>query len=153
MGIAAINYILNRKDRKPALLVITDIDDERLNRAKLLFTPGYANSKGIRLVYLNTLTCDDPVKELMRLSDNKGFNDVFVFAPVPAVIEQGDSILAFDGCLNFFAGPADPSFKAPFNFYNVHYNSLILWEQAVGTAMICRKPFSLCRKALIRPDL
>jgi hypothetical protein len=29
--------------------------------------------------------------------------------------------LAFDGCLNFFAGPLDKNFSANFNFYNVHY--------------------------------
>jgi hypothetical protein len=38
------------------------------------------------------------VEELQRLSGETGYNDVFVFAPVPAVIEQGDAILAFDGC-------------------------------------------------------
>jgi len=37
------------------------------------------------------------------------------------VVEQADAILAFDGCLNFFAGPGDPNFSASFNFYNVHY--------------------------------
>jgi hypothetical protein len=47
---------------------------------------------------------------------------VFVFAPVKPVVEQADAILAFDGCLNFFAGPSDPNFSAPFNFYNVHYS-------------------------------
>ncbi|MDR0700220.1 MAG: L-sorbose 1-phosphate reductase, partial [Tannerella sp.] len=37
------------------------------------------------------------------------------------IIEQADALLAIDGCLNFFAGPAKTDFKAPFNFYNVHY--------------------------------
>jgi len=46
---------------------------------------------------------------------------VFVYAPVPAVVELGDSILGFDGALNFFAGPLDKNFSANFNFYNVHY--------------------------------
>ena len=41
---------------------------------------------------------------------------------MPALVELGDSILAFDGCLNFFAGPMDKSFSAPVNFYNVHYS-------------------------------
>ena len=49
---------------------------------------------------------------------------------MPAVIEQGDAILGFDGCLNFFAGPADTEFKAPFNFYNAHYN----FTHIVGTS-------------------
>ena len=55
--------------------------------------------------------------------DNAGFDDVFIFAPVKAVVEQGDSILAYDGCLNFFAGPMDQTFSASLNFYNIHYMS------------------------------
>lgn len=129
MGLAAINYVLERKDRKPSLLVVTDIDRERLDRAEGLYTPGYARRLGIELRYVNTLDLENPVDYLMKLSGGSGFNDVFVFAPVPGVIEQGDSILAFDGCLNFFAGPSDSGFKAPFNFYNVHYN----FTHLVGT--------------------
>ncbi len=33
-----------------------------------------------------------------------GYDDVLVFAPVAAVIEQGDRILGYT-CLNFLAGP------------------------------------------------
>lgn len=130
MGLAAINYIINRKNRKPGLLVVTDINQERLDRAAMLFSPGEAASVGIRLIYLNTSKHADPVKELMNLSDGTGFNDVFVFAPVAPVIEQGDALLAFDGCLNFFAGPDNPQFSARLNFYNVHYN----YTHIVGTS-------------------
>ena len=130
MGLAAINYVINRKDRKPGLLVVTDIDQDRLDRAALLFTPGDALRKGIRLSYLNTRNEENPVQKMRELTDGKGYNDVFVFAPVPSVIEQGDAILAFDGCLNFFAGPGDPNFKAFFNFYNVHYS----YTHIVGTS-------------------
>ncbi len=122
MGLAAINYIIKRKDRKPGLLVVTDINQERLDRAAMLFSPGEAEFVGIRLIYLNTGKCNDPVKELMSMSNGTGFNDVFVFAPVTYVIEQGDALLGFDGCLNFFAGPDNPNFSAQLNFYNLHYN-------------------------------
>ena len=53
-----------------------------------------------------------------------------VFAPVAAVIEHGDRILGYDGCLNFFAGPTNPNLTAQFNFYNVHYNA----THIVGTS-------------------
>ncbi|MFC2138146.1 zinc-binding dehydrogenase [Bacteroidota bacterium] len=130
MGLAAINYVINRKDRKPKLLVVTDIDQQRLNRAASLYSPEFALKNGIKLIYLNTKNTENPIKELLNLTSGKGYNDVFVFAPVPDVIEQGDAILAFDGCLNFFAGPANPDFKANFNFYNVHYN----YTHIVGTS-------------------
>jgi len=130
MGLAAINYVLERKDRKPSLLVVTDIDNARLERAAALYSVGYAASKGIDLRYVNTSGSSNPVDQLREITYGKGYNDVFVFAPVPSVIEQGDAILGFDGCLNFFAGPADSNFKAPFNFYNAHYN----FTHIVGTS-------------------
>jgi threonine dehydrogenase-like Zn-dependent dehydrogenase len=64
------------------------------------------------------------------LTRGEGYNDVFVFAPVSQVIEQADRLLAFDGCLNFFAGPSDPNFSAKMNFYNVHY----AFTHIVGTS-------------------
>lgn len=130
MGLAAINYVLERKDRRPALLVVTDIDQGRLDRAKGLFSPGYVVKRGIEMRYVNTSEIEEPIAYLKKLSGGTGFDDVFVFAPVSAVIELADAILAFDGCLNFFAGPSDPDFKAPFNFYNAHYN----YTHLVGTS-------------------
>jgi len=130
MGLAAINYVVNRRDRKPSLLVVTDIDQKRLDRAAEIFSVEWAKSRGIDLVYLNTSEHTDPVTRLRQQADGEGFDDVFVFAPVPAVIEQGDAILANDGCLNFFAGPYDPAFSAKMNFYNVHY----AFTHIVGTS-------------------
>jgi len=121
MGLAAINYVLRREDRKPGLFVVTDVDQVRLDRAASLYTVEFAASKGIDLRYINTKEMANPVEELKALTGGDGYNDVFVFAPVKPVVEQADAILAFDGCLNFFAGPSDPNFSAMFNFYNVHY--------------------------------
>lgn len=130
MGLAAINYAIMREDRQPKLLVVTDIDQKRLDRAAELYTVEQAAKNGIELKYVNTSSMADPVKGLMDVTNGEGFNDVFVFAPVPALIEQADKILAFDGCLNFFAGPSDPNFSAKFNFYNVHYQ----FTHIVGTS-------------------
>ncbi len=129
MGLAAINYVIMREDRKPSLVVVTDIDQARLDRAASIYSPEWAKAKGIELIYLNT-GGEDPVAKLRELTGGEGYNDVFVFAPVPAVIEQGDAILGHDGCLNFFAGPANPEFNAKLNFYNVHY----AYTHIVGTS-------------------
>jgi len=130
MGLAAINYAIHREDRKPSLMVVTDIDQDRLDRAAHLYSPELAKSKGIDLHYINTSTLNDPVAHMKALAGGDGFNDVFVFAPVAPVIEQADQLLAFDGCLNFFAGPANPDFRASLNFYNVHY----AFTHIVGTS-------------------
>ena len=129
MGLAAINYVLHREDRRPSLLVVTDINQERLDRAASLYTVEFAASRGIELKYVNTAV-NDPVSLLKELSGSTGYDDVFCFAPVAPVVEQADDILAYDGCLNFFAGPSKAPFKAPFNFYNVHYGS----THVVGTS-------------------
>ncbi len=121
MGLAAINYVVNRKDRKPSLMVVTDIDQARLDRAAEIFPVKWAKEKGITLVYMNTGNVDNPVQKLKDIAGGTGYNDVFVFAPVAPVIEQADALLDFDGCLNFFAGPSNPDFSAKLNFYNIHY--------------------------------
>ncbi len=130
MGLAAINYAIHREDIQPSLLVVTDIDQKRLDRAASLYTVDEAHKNGIELKYINTSRMINPINELKALTVGEGFNDVFVFAPVPSLIEQADDILGIDGCLNFFAGPSDPDFKAKFNFYNVHYQS----THIVGTS-------------------
>jgi threonine dehydrogenase-like Zn-dependent dehydrogenase len=129
MGLGAIDYALHQK-RKPGIIVVTDIDDTRLARAACLFTPEQASKEGIRLTYVNTGKISNPVKFLRDLTGGNGFDDVFVFAPVKQVVEQADEILGFDGCLNFFAGPTNPQFRAEFNFYNVHY----VFTHIVGTS-------------------
>ena len=128
MGLAAIDYIIHC-DRRPGFIVVTDIDDARLARAERLLSPAEAAKNGIKLVYKNTRT-GDPVAEMRELTGGKGYDDVLCFAPVSAVVQQADAILGDDGCLNFFAGPPDPKFSAPFNFYNVHYAS----THVVGTS-------------------
>ncbi len=121
MGLGAIDYAIHC-DRKPGLLVVTDIDNVRLARAESILTTEEAAANGVRLVYLNTNEVDNPYEALMALTDGKGYNDAFVYAPVKPVVELADSVLAKDGCLNFFAGPTNTAFSALFNFYNVHYN-------------------------------
>ena len=121
MGLAAINYVIHRVDRKPKLLIITDIDQIRLDRAALLYSPEEAAKNGIALRYVNTGILENPVEALKTTTGGDGFDDVFVFAPIVSIIEQADELLAVDGCLNFFAGPAKTDFKASINFYNLHY--------------------------------
>ncbi len=116
MGLVAIDIALHG-DIKPSLVVVSDIDEDRLRRAEQIYDPCEAKKRGIQLVFVNTTSKD----ELMEISGGTGYDDVFVYAPISSVVELGDAILAFDGCLNFFAGPIDKAFSASVNFYNVHY--------------------------------
>ena len=116
MGLVAIDCALHGAI-KPSMVVVTDLNAARLERAASIFDAEKEAAAGIRLVFIQSSERDT----LRALTDGHGFDDVFVYAPVPAVVELADSILAFDGCLNFFAGPMDKAFSAPINFYNVHY--------------------------------
>lgn len=152
MGLGAIDYALHQ-DRKPALLVVTDIDDNRLSRASTIFTAKHAEKKGVQLVYINTGKMKDPARYLRDLTGDKGFDDVFVFAPVKPVIELGDTILGFDGCLNFFAGPINPEFKAEFNFYNVHYASTHIVGTSGGNTDDMKESLKLMGDGKINPAI
>jgi len=150
MGLGAIDYALHQ-DRKPGLLVVTDIDDNRLARAASIFRPADAEKEDVKLVYINTGKIPEPAKYLRELSGNKGFDDVFIFAPVKQIIELGDAILGFDGCLNFFAGPVNPEFKAEFNFYNVHYAFTHIVGTSGGNTDDMRESLELMSEGKINP--
>ncbi len=150
MGLGAIDYALHQ-DKKPSMIVVTDIDDNRLARAACLFTPEHAEKTGIKLYYVNTGKTPDPTKYLRDLTGGAGYDDVFVFAPVRQVIEQGDAILGFSGCLNFFAGPTDPNFRAEFNFYNVHYAFTHIVGTSGGNSDDMRESLKLMAEGRINP--
>jgi len=152
MGLGAIDYALHH-DRKPSLIVVTDIDDSRLSRAACLFTPEHAEKEGIKLYFINTAKLADPVKHLRDLTGGSGYDDVFVFAPVKQVVEQGDVILGFDGCLNFFAGPTDPGFSAELNFYNVHYAFTRIIGTSGGNTDDMRESLRLIAEGRINPAM
>jgi len=150
MGLGAIDYALHQ-ERRPGLLVVTDIDDNRLSRAACLFTPEDAAKEGVELVYVNTGKMNDPAGYLRNLTGGKGYDDVFVFAPVKPIIEQGDAILGFDGCLNFFAGPTNPEFKAEMNFYNVHYSFTHIVGTSGGNTDDMKESLKLMSEGKINP--
>jgi L-sorbose 1-phosphate reductase len=150
MGLGAIDYALHQT-KKPGLIVVTDIDDNRLARAACLFPPEKALKDGIKLAYVNTGKISDPVRQLRDLTGGNGFDDVFVFAPVKQVVEQADEILGFDGCLNFFAGPTNPKFKAEFNFYNVHYAFTHIVGTSGGNTSDMRESLKLMSEGRINP--
>uniref|UniRef100_A0A7C3EB06 L-sorbose 1-phosphate reductase n=1 Tax=Gracilinema caldarium TaxID=215591 RepID=A0A7C3EB06_9SPIR len=150
MGLGAISYALQLEHR-PRRLVVTDIDDGRLARAASLFPPADQKKRGVDLVFINTATLSDPVARLIELNERVGYDDVFVFAPVAPVVEQGDAILGKDGCLNFFAGPVDSQFSAKVNFYNVHYGATHIVGTTGGNTDDMREALSLSEQGRINP--
>lgn len=151
MGLGAIDCALHG-DRRPGLLVVTDINAERLARAARLFPPEAAARDGVELVFLNTAE-GDVAGTLMEKTGGKGFDDILCMAPVRGVVELADKVLGRDGCLNFFAGPMDAKFAAEFNFYNVHYASTHVVGTSGGTANDLRIALRMMAEKRLRPEV
>lgn len=150
MGLGAVSYGL-QFENKPKRIVVTDISDDRIERAKSVIPEEKGAEKGIELKYVNTAKMEDPIKELMDLTDGHGFDDVFVYVPIKEVAEMGDKLLAFDGCMNFFAGPTNNQFSAEINLYNCHYTSTHILGTTGGNNDDLIEANDLAAKGLIEP--
>lgn len=150
MGLGAVSYGL-QFENKPKRIVVTDISDDRIERAKSVIPEEKGAEKGIELKYVNTAKMEDPIKELMDLTDVHGFDDVFVYVPIKEVAEMGDKLLAFDGCMNFFAGPTNNQFSAEINLYNCHYTSTHILGTTGGNNDDLIEANDLAAKGLIEP--
>ncbi len=151
MGLGAVDYAIHG-GRPPRLLVVTDIDNARLERAASLITVEDAAAHGVELKYINTALEGNTTEYLKSLTGKDGYDDVFVYAPVRPVVEQADALLGRDGCLNFFAGPTNPEFSAMFNFYNVHYASTHIVGTSGGNTDDMRESLKLMEEGKISPS-
>ena len=149
MGLGMIDLALHGP-LKPSLLVVTDIDTDRLARAESLYSVAHAKEQGIELHYVNTKEQDEAY--VMGLTDGKGYDDVYVMAPVRPVVEMGDRIMGMDGCMNFFAGPTDTKFTAEFNFYNVHYSASHVCSNSGGNTDDMREVLELMGNGIVNPS-
>lgn len=150
MGLGAISYALQLEE-KPKKIVVTDISDDRIARAKEVISEEEAKAQGIELVYVNTAAMKDEVAELMELTAGHGYDDVFVYVPIQSVAEVADKVMAFDGCMNFFAGPTDNQFCANINLYNVHYTSTHIIGTTGGNTDDLIEAIDLSAKGKINP--
>lgn len=110
-------------------VVVTDLNQDRLDYAARMCPVENAAKKDVQLHYVNTAGMDDPVQALLDLSEG-GFDDVFVMVPVSALFTMAEKICREDGCINFFAGPPVHDLPGSLNLYRVHYDGI----HVVGTA-------------------
>ncbi len=150
MGLGAISYALTYEN-KPKRLVVTEISEERIERAKEVISPEEAKKHNIELIYANTAKMEDSIKELMAFTDGKGYDDVFVYIPNKAVCELGNKIMAYDGCMNLFAGPTDPHFSAEINLYDSHYSRSKVLGSTGGTIDDMKEAISKAAEGKINP--
>ena len=149
MGLGAVAYALHA-ERRPGMLLVTDADEERLQRSQALFPTETAKARGVALHFLNPAerTADD----YLALSGGEGFDDVLVMAPTQSAVETGGAILGRDGCMNFFAGPVDTQFSAMFNFYNVHYNATHVCANSGGNTADIQEALEMMGAGRLNPS-
>lgn len=150
MGLGAVSYAL-ATEQKPKMVVVTDIDDERLSRARSVISEQEAREKGVELHYINTAKMEDEAKELLDLTGGEGYHDVFVYAPVRQIAETGNRIMAFDGCMNLFAGPADSGFSAEMNLYDAHYRNTKILGSSGGIKTDLLEALDLISQKKVKP--
>jgi threonine dehydrogenase-like Zn-dependent dehydrogenase len=88
----------------PATIVCTDVSDLRLDDLYTSFG-AEAEAKGVDWLCLNPLQ-KEGYQAGMAPFRAKGFDDIIVLAPVPAVISDAATYLAPKGVMNIFAGVA-----------------------------------------------
>ena len=152
MGLGAIDYI-HSLEEKPKRVVVTDIDDVKISRARKLLSEEHYKEMGVELIYFNPNKVNDAFAALMEITDNKGYDDIFVYVASVPLAEMADSLLGFDGCLNFFAGPTDKDFKAKINLYNCHYTSTHIMGTTGGNTADLIEALDLSAKGIINPSL
>lgn len=150
MGLGAVSYALAMK-KKPKMIVVTEINQARLDRARQVISEEEAREKGIELHYVNTSHMKDEAEELRALTGGEGYHDVFVYAPVKQMAETGNQILAFDGCMNLFAGPADHGFSADMNLYDCHYRNTKIVGSSGGIKADLLEALDLISKKKVEP--
>lgn len=127
MGIGAAELAIGYA--RCAQVVVTDINQSRLEYASKKCSPTEAAKKGVDLHYIDTSNTEDVCKELLAISGG-GFDDVFVMTPVASLYTLAERICREDGCINFFAGPPVHDLQGSLNLYRVHYDGI----HVVGTA-------------------
>lgn len=127
MGIGLVDLVVGRGRAKE--IVVTDLNEQRLDFARKSLSPASAARRGVKLSYVNTSGIEDAAAYLKALTDG-GFDDVFVMVPVPALFTMAEEICRTDGCINFFAGPPVHEMAGALNLYRVHYDGI----HVVGTA-------------------
>ena len=148
MGLIAVDYILHASLKKPKTLVVADIDDEKINIAKNIFERDL-NREDIELIFLK-INKNNTLEKFKSICSS--YDDIFVFSCDKTSVESADSLLAKDGCLNFFAGPEDTKFSCNINFYNIHYSFTHFVATSGGNFDDMKKSVSLIGSGKINPS-
>ena len=113
----------------PALIIATEISDERLQTLSDMFTP-LAEKNGRKLLFFNPNTSKQSFHDfVMEATQGQGVDDVVVSVSVAALMEEGDTVMKPDGMMVLFAGVPNGTLGAV-NLSNVYLSN----AQYTGTS-------------------
>ena len=92
-------------EKPPKMLYCTDLSPERISYMKGRLGP-LAKRAGVELICANPKDMPNFEDDIRAITGGKGFDDVYVHAPVAFVVEQCARHVAVNGILNIFAGVA-----------------------------------------------
>jgi threonine dehydrogenase-like Zn-dependent dehydrogenase len=154
MGLGATDMALHGP-RRPRRLLVTDIDEAKLARARGLFPPEEAAKQGVEATFLNTQRLRGGANALVefarKMTAGGMMDDVFVFYPAEELVQEGGALLGRNGCLTFFAGPSRNDFCARLNFYDVHYEGHHILGTSGGNTEDMRISLKLMSEGRINP--
>ena len=135
-----------------SVVVVTDINEKRLRDAERRYSPEKAAAHGCTLRYVNTSGIEDVTAYLRNLIGG-GFDDVFVMVPFSPLFTMAEQIAGIDGCVNFFAGPADHGLVGSLNLYRIHYDGVHVVGTAGSTTGDTRDTIRLIEEKRIDPGI
>ena len=152
MGFGMVEMALNM-EKRPSVLVVTDVNQARIDHAAEVISPEYAAEKGVKLSYVNTADMADPVEELKALTGGPGFDDIYIMCPVQEVIELADKVTNYSCCINFFSGPVDTKLSASINFHEVHYKAKHIVGSASSGVVDMVEVFDMAKQGRLRSEV
>lgn len=91
----------------PKKILCTDVDNARMEHLKSSMADAMKEN-GVEVVFLNPIEAGNEGlnKAIAEVTGGRGFDDIVVLVPVPALIESAAEHLAEGGLMNIFAGVA-----------------------------------------------
>lgn len=140
MGKLAVQ-LWKTKSKNSAKLIIYDRNPEKLKSLEAII-------KNDERIKLYSSADENYIRGLAKTVD-----DVVVFAPSRDMVDLGMSLLAFDGCLNFFAGPFEKDFSVPVNFHDIHYQRHHIVGSSGASGEDIRRALQLIEDGTIDPSV
>ncbi|MFQ3230136.1 alcohol dehydrogenase catalytic domain-containing protein [Reinekea sp.] len=117
------------KQNGPKLVIVTDINDQRLAEIESRFAP-LTKANGCTLITYNPIGNDTPLRDfVMQHTDNVGADDVVVCVPNGDIMADSATFMTENGMLVLFAGVPNGTL-APVDLSNVYMHN----AQFTGTS-------------------